>query len=328
MGERVLLTGITGYIGQHCGAELLNHGYEVVGTVRSQTKAAAATAALAEVAPVDKLTIVEADLLSDDGWAAAVEGCTYVLHVASPFFLSEPEDESEFITPAVEGTKRVVGAAMRSGVKRLVLTSSVASISAGHGSGTFGPESWSDTNADIGAYSKSKTLAERAAWDMVEDGDMELVVINPAAVLGPSLGGNPDAQSVALMTEMITGKMPMYPDLSLGVVDVRDVARLHVKAMTTPAASGKRFIASTAEPITMGRMAEVLRGAGFDKAPKRKAPTPLLRLMSLFDKDVKAMLPLLGTRAVLDNSATIEILDWQPTPFEESAVEMAQAIQR
>lgn len=327
MSERVLLTGITGYIGQHCAAELLNNGYDVIGTVRSQAKASAATAALAEVAPVDKLKIVEADLLSDDGWDAAVEGCTYVLHVASPFFLSEPEDENEFITPAVEGTKRVVGAAMRAGVKRLVLTSSVASVSAGHGSGTFGPDSWSDTDADIGAYSKSKTLAERAAWDMVDGAEMELVTINPAAVLGPSLGGNPDAQSVALMTEMITGKMPMYPDLTLGVVDVRDVARLHVKAMTAEGAAGRRFIASTSNPVAMGEMAKILRDAGFDKAPKRKAPTLLLRVMSLFDKDVKAMLPLLGVRSALDNSATIEILDWKPTPFEESTVEMARAIQ-
>ncbi len=326
MSERVLLTGITGYIGQHCGAELLKGGYEVVGTVRSQQKAAAARSALEKVASVDKLQIVEADLLSDDGWDAAVDGCTYVLHVASPFFLSEPDDENEFITPAVEGTKRVVSAAMRAGVKRLVLTSSVASVSAGRGSGTFGPESWSDTNTDIGAYSKSKTLAEQAAWELVDGSEMELATINPAAVLGPSLGANPDAQSVQLMTDMITGKMPMYPDLTLGIVDVRDVARLHVKAMTAPGAAGKRFIASTAEPIEMATTARILKDAGYNKAPSRKAPTLLLRLMGLFDKDVKAMLPLLGTRANFDNSAALEILDWEPMPIEDSITEMASAI--
>ncbi|HIE89906.1 MAG TPA: NAD-dependent epimerase/dehydratase family protein [Gammaproteobacteria bacterium] len=326
MSERVLLTGITGYIGQHCGAELLKAGYEVVGTVRSQQKAAAARAALERVAPVDKLHIVEADLLSDEGWDAAAEGCTYVLHVASPFFLSEPKDENEFINPAVEGTKRVVSAAMRAGVKRLVLTSSVASVSAGRGTGTYGPDSWSDTEADIGSYSKSKTLAERAAWELVDGADMELAVINPAAVLGPSLGANPDAQSIVLMTDMITGKMPMYPDLTLGVIDVRDVARLHVKAMTAEGAAGKRFIASTAEPVEMGTIAGLLKSAGYDKAPSRKAPTFLLKVMSLFDKDTKAMLPLLGTRATLDNSAALEILDWDPTPVEDTITEMAAAI--
>lgn len=326
MTERVLLTGITGYIGQHCGAELLKAGYEVVGTVRSQAKAAAARAALEAVTSVDKLHIVEADLLSDDGWDDAVAGCTYVLHVASPFFLSEPADENEFITPAVEGTKRVVSAAMRAGVKRLVLTSSVASVAAGHGTGMFGPDSWSDTDADIGAYSKSKTLAERAAWDLVESSDMELAVINPAAVLGPSLGANPDAQSVALMTDMITGKMPMYPDLTLGIVDVRDVALLHVRAMTTDGAAGQRFIASTGDPIEMGTVAGILRNAGYSKAPGRKAPNFLMKIMGIFDKDVKAMLPLLGTRATLDNSAAIDILDWEPIPVEDAITEMAAAI--
>lgn len=268
MSERVLLTGITGYIGQHCAAELLNNGYAVVGTVRSQQKAAAARAALERVAPIDKLHIVEADLLSDEGWDSAAKGCTYALHVASPFFLSEPDDENEFIAPAVDGTKRVVSAAMRAGVKRLVLISSVASVSSGKGTGKYGPDSWSDADADIGAYSKSKTLAERAAWDLVDGADMELAVINPAAVLGPSLGANADAQSITLMTEMITGKMPMYPDLSLGVVDVRDVARLHVKAM----------------------------------------------------------LPLLGTRTGLDNTAALDILDWEQTPLEDTITEMAAAI--
>ncbi len=328
MSERVLLTGITGYIGQHCGARLLNEGYEVVGTIRSQQKAEAARAALAAVAPVEKLEFVEADLLSDDGWDDAVTGCAYVLHVASPFFLTEPEDENEFITPAVEGTKRVVSAAMRAGVKRLVLTSSVAAVTAGRGTGTFGPDSWSDTTADIGAYSKSKTLAEQAAWKLVEGDQMELATINPAAVLGPSLGANADAQSVMLMSDMINGKMPMYPDLTLGVVDVRDVAKLHVAAMTAEGAAGQRFIASTAQPVEMGTLAKILNDAGYDKAPSRKAPTLLLKLMSFFDKDVKAMLPLLGIRAALDNSATVTTLNWQPTPLADSVVEMAEAISR
>lgn len=326
MSTQVLVTGITGYIGQHCGAELMRQGYDVVGTARSAAKAESTEAALREAVPDGSLRIAEADLLSDDGWDDAVAGCDYVLHVASPFFLGEPDDPNVFITPAVEGTKRVLGAAQRAGVKRVVLTSSVAAVSAGHGSGTFGPDSWSDTDADIGAYSKSKTFAEQAAWAFVEGADMELVTINPAAVLGPSLGAAVDGQSVQLMSDIIGGKMPMYPDLSLGVVDVRDVAWLHVKAMTTDGAVGKRVIASSADPVPMGTLAGILRDAGYDKAPKRKAPTFLMKVMGLFDKEVRGMLPFLGTRASLDNSIALDTLGWQPIPLEDTVTEMAAAI--
>ena len=326
MAERVLLTGISGYIGQHCGAELLNQGFEMVGTVRSLSKADATRAAIAAVAPVEKLTFAEADLLSDDGWDKAMEGCGYVMHVASPFVLAEPKDENELITPAVEGTRRVISAAQRAGVRRLVLTSSTVAMITGKPSGRYGPDSWSDTSANIGAYAKSKTLAERAAWEAVAGGEMELAVVNPGAVFGPSLGAQVDGQSVALMTDMIRGKMPMIPDVAMGMVDVRDVARLHVAAMTTPAATGQRFIAATAEPVSMSYFAEVLRDAGYSKVPSRKAPNVAIKLMSLFDRQAKGMLPSLGKKAAFDNHATFDTLDWQPTPMETSIKEMAASI--
>jgi len=326
MAERVLLTGISGYIGQHCGAELLNQGFEMVGTVRSLSKADATRAAIAAVAPVEKLTFAEADLLSDDGWDKAMEGCSYVMHVASPFVLAEPKDENELITPAVEGTRRVISAAQRAGVRRLVLTSSTVAMITGKPSGRYGPDSWSDTSANIGAYAKSKTLAERAAWEAVAGGEMELAVVNPGAVFGPSLGAQVDGQSVALMTDMIRGKMPMIPDVAMGMVDVRDVARLHVAAMTAPAATGQRFIAATAEPVSMSYFAEVLRDAGYSKVPSRKAPNVAIKLMSLFDRQAKGMLPSLGKKAAFDNHATFDTLDWQPTPMETSIKEMAASI--
>jgi len=216
MTDRVLLTGITGYIGQHCAAELLRQGYEVVGTIRSRSKADATQAALAKAAPTDRLSFAEADLLSDAGWDDAMKGCTFVVHVASPFAMAEPKDESELIAPAVEGTKRVIAAARGAGVNRLVLTSSTVAMVTGKDSGKYGPDSWSDVDADIGAYSKSKTLAERAAWKAVEGGTMELVVINPGGVFGPSLGAKIDGQSVAMMTDMIAGKVPMIPDVAMG----------------------------------------------------------------------------------------------------------------
>jgi len=160
----------------------------------------------------------------------------------------------------------------------------------------------------------------------VPRGDMELVVVNPGAVFGPSLGAEVDGQSVALMKDMIGGKMPMIPDIAMGMVDVRDVATLHVAAMTIEAAAGRRFIAATAEPVSMAYFADVLRDAGYAKVPSRKAPNVALRLMSLFDRQARGMLPSLGKKLAFDNQATFDILDWEPTPIEVSIREMAASI--
>lgn len=324
--EKVLVTGITGYIGEHCAAELLREGYEVVGTVRSLAKADATRKAISKVAQTDNLSFVEADLLSDKGWDDAMQGCSYVLHVASPFFLKEPQNENELITPAVDGTLRVIKAAKSAEVKRLVLTSSTFAIIAGKETGKYGPQDWSDTNKNIGAYAKSKTLAERAAWEEVKGSNLELTVINPGAVFGPPIGSKDGAQNVAMMADMIAGKMPMIPDMAMGMVDVRDVAKLHIAAMTKSGASGKRFIACTAEPIEMSTVTQVLRDAGYSKAPALKAPTFLLKFMGIFDKQVKGMLPFIGKKASYDNSETFEILEWNPTPMSQSFKEMASAI--
>jgi dihydroflavonol-4-reductase len=326
MAERVLLTGVTGYIGQHCAAELLRHGYEVVGTVRSAAKAESTRIAVSQVASVERLTFIEADLLNDPGWDDAAKGCTFVMHVASPFVAAEPKDENELITPAVEGTKRVIAAAQRAGVKRLVLTSSIAAIMAGNGSGRFGPDAWSNLNEPVGAYMKSKTLAEQAAWKATKGGTMELVVINPGGVFGPLLGAKIDGQSVAMITDMIAGKIPMIPDVAMGMVDVRDVAKLHVAALTAKDAAGKRFIAATAEPIAMATLASVLKQAGYHKVPSRRAPSFLLRAMSLFNPEARGMVPFLGQKAAFDNSATFQVLNWKQTPIETSFKEMAAAI--
>jgi len=326
--ERVLLTGITGYIGQHCAAELLLQGYEVVGTIRSRAKADDTRIAIAKVTPTDRLSFIEADLLSDKGWDEAMKGCTFVMHVASPFVLAQPKDENEMIVPAVEGTQRVIAAAQRARVKRLVLTSSTFAIIAGKGSGRYGTDAWSDTDASIGAYAKSKTLAERAAWAAAKGGDMELTVVNPGAVFGPSLGAAIDGQSVEMMTAMISGKMPMIPDMSMGMVDVRDVARLQVNAMTAQGAAGQRFIAASAEPIEMATVADVLRKAGYTRVPSRRAPTALLRMMGLFDREVRGMLPFIGKAAAFDNQSTFDVLQWRPTPLEVSFRDMAATISR
>jgi dihydroflavonol-4-reductase len=328
MSERVLVTGITGYIGQHCAVELLSQGYVVVGSIRSKSKADSTLSAISKLAPVDKLSFVEADLLSDQGWDAAMKDCGYVLHVASPFVIAEPKNENDLITPAVEGTRRVLSFAQRAQVKRVVLTSSIVAIAGGNGSGKFGPEIWSNLNSKIGAYSKSKTLAEQAAWKWVEGSDMELVVINPGGVFGPPVSGSVEGQNVKMLTDMINGKLPMIPDVAMGMIDVRDVARLHVKAMTASGAAGKRFIAASAEPVEMATVAGILKKAGYSKVPALRAPSSLLRVMGLFDREAKGMIPFLGQRASFDNRSTFEILDWKPTPIENSLKEMAAAIKK
>jgi len=326
--EKVLVTGITGYIGQHCAAELLRQGYKVVGTIRSSSKRDATRSAISQVAPIDNLSFAEANLLSDSGWTDALKGCTFVLHIASPFFLAEPKDENELIAPAVEGTRRVIAAAQKAGIKRLVLTSSTFAIIAGKDTGKYGSDDWSDTDANIGAYAKSKTLAERAAWEAIKGSNMELTVINPGAVFGPSLDAKIYGQSVQMMSKMITGKIPMIPDMAMGMIDVRDVAKLHVAAMTASGAEGKRFIACTEEPVEMASLAKVLREAGYKKTPSLKAPTFLLKLMSLVDPEAKGMMPFIGKKATLDNSATLKVLNWKPTPMANSFKEMAASITR
>jgi dihydroflavonol-4-reductase len=326
MSKRVLVTGITGYIGQHCAVELLSQGYEVIGSIRSKSKADSTRDAIGKFAPIGKLSFAEADLLSDKGWDDAIRGCDYVLHVASPFMMKEPKDENIMIVPAVDGTLRVIKAAQRSGVKRFVLTSSTFAIIAGRASGHYSPSDWSDTEANIGAYAKSKTLAEKAAWKANEGATMEMVVINPGAVFGPSVGEQAEAQNMAMITKMIQGKIPMIPDVGMGMIDVRDVARLHVKAMIATGAAGKRFIAASAEPMEMATVAAILKNAGYSKVPSRRAPSLLLRFIGLFDREAKGMIPFLGQRASFDNKSTFEILDWKPTPMEDSFREMAASI--
>jgi dihydroflavonol-4-reductase len=257
-----------------------------------------------------------------------MSGCDFVIHLASPFLLAEPKDENVMITPAVEGTKRVIKAAIKAGIKRVVLTSSVVSMTSGRPSGTYGPDSWSDVNQNIGAYAKSKTLAEKAAWETVKGSSMELVAINPGFVLGPSLGTAGDGTSEAMITNLIGGKMPAIPDIAMGMVDVRDIARLHVAALEAPKAAGKRFIAASSQPVAMAYLAETLKKAGYKKVPSRKAPNFAIKLMAVFDREAKGMVPNLGVKIAYDNHETIEILNWKPTPLEITFTEMAAAISK
>ena len=270
--ELVLVTGGSGFVGAHCIVRLLNEGYRVRTTVRSLEREADVRAMVEEggVESGDTLSFVAADLLADEGWPEAVAGCAFVLHIASPFPPNAPDDEDELITPAREGALRVLRAARDAGVKRVVLTSSFAAI--GYGQETtahaFSEADWTDPDADgVSAYVKSKTLAERAAWEFIarEGGALELAVINPVGIFGPVLGSD-FSSSIQIVQQMLDGGMPTIPNLSTNIVDVRDVADLHLRAMTNPAASGERFLAVAGSPMTLREIAGLLKAKLSDQA--------------------------------------------------------------
>ena len=261
----VLVTGGSGFIGSHCILQLLAAGHQVRTTVRSLKREGDVRAMLKEggAEPGDRLSFVAADLESDAGWPEAVAGCDYVLHVASPFPANIPKHEDELIVPAREGALRVLRASRDAGVKRVVLTSSFAAIGYGQPpqNAPFDETNWTDPDGDdVRPYVKSKTLAERAAWDFIakEGGDLELSVVNPVGVFGPVLG--PDySTSILLVQRLMDGAMPGCPRLYFGVVDVRDVADLHIRAMTHPAAKGERFLAVAGDFMSMLDIAKVLK---------------------------------------------------------------------
>jgi nucleoside-diphosphate-sugar epimerase len=249
MSQTVLVTGGSGFIGSHCMLRLLAAGHQVRTTVRSLKREVEVRALLREagVEAGDRVTFIAADLENDAGWPEAVAGCEHVLHVASPLPPNVPKHEDELIVPAREGTLRVLRASRNAGVKRVVLTSSFAAIGYGHEQRKtpFNETDWTDPNGgDVSAYAKSKTLAERAAWDFIaaEGGDLELSVINPVGVFGPVLGPDYSA-SILIVQRLMDGALPGCPQLYFGIVDVRDVADLHIRAMTHPAAKGERFLA-------------------------------------------------------------------------------------
>ncbi|MBQ1090441.1 aldehyde reductase [Streptomyces sp. B93] len=256
---KVLITGATGYLAGHCVAELLAHGYGVRGTVRDLRTADVARLRALAGRMGGELEFVEADLTGDAGWAEAAEGCGYVWHVASPFPTRVPRDEDEVIRPAVDGTLRVLRAARASTtVRRVVLTSSGAAVHHGHDDGrVFTETDWSDLST-AGPYARSKTLAEKAAWDFARETELELVVLNPSTVLGPLLNADVNT-SVELIRRIMRGTLPLLPKIGWDIVDVRDLARLHRLAMETPSAAGNRYIAA-GQFMWAREMAQVLAG--------------------------------------------------------------------
>ena len=329
----VLVTGGSGYIGGWCVIALLQQGYTVRTTVRNLSREGQVRAALGKAVEIgDRLSFHAADLMSDAGWDAAAAGCDYVLHVASPLGVAEPKDPNELILPAREGATRVIGAAIKAGVKRVVQTSSVAATSKPVGS----PDSvsdetqWTDPNLPkVSAYAQSKTLAERAAWDLIAStgGATTLATVNPTLVLGPVLGHD-FSESVQVVERLVTGRVPGLPRLGFNIVDVRDVADLHLRAMTAPQAAGQRFIAAGGY-AWMADLAAMLREKlreGGAKVPTRKVPDFVIRLAGLFDKDLGSVTPGLGLKHDFSSAKAQQMLGWQPRPTEETVLDCARSL--
>ena len=327
--EKVLVTGATGYIGLHCVQQLLNQGYAVNGSVRSPERKEEVFEALQKHnTPTENLNLFTLNLTEDDGWDEGMEGCDYLLHVASPIAL-ENHNEDFFVKPAVAGVKRAFKYAKKHNVKKVVLTSSVAAIFDTLEEKTdYDETDWSDPeNPSISHYAKSKTLAEKAAWDFVdnEDNPFELAVINPALVIGPSLSGDlgESNKAIAMVT---TGKMPVAVPLQFGYVDVRDVAAAHLLAMQNSNSNGERF-ALVEKDLWYKDVAKVLRDNGFDKAPTFNVPVWLAKILANFSKELKVTLPYLGrVRSVKNTSKAKDILGWNPRPAEESIIDIAVQI--
>jgi dihydroflavonol-4-reductase len=330
----VLVTGGTGFLGGWCIAQLLEHGHEVRTTVRDlgREQAVRETVRAAGVDAGPRLSVFAADLMSDAGWADAVAGCRYVLHVASPFPPKQPKDPQELIVPARDGALRVLRAALDRDVERVVLTSSIAAVRGSRASSATSPYTeadWTDGNDPSRTpYVRSKTLAERAAWDLVQEaGHTErLAAINPGAIIGPTLNQD-HSYSLQAIDRLLNG-MPAAPRIGFTFVDVRDVADLHLRAMTDPAAGGERFIAAD-QWLWTADVAAILRerlGDAASKVPTRVAPDLLVRLMARFDGSIRSIVGDLGKRSWISSDKARTGLGWTTRPVETSIEDTARSL--
>lgn len=330
----VLVTGGSGFIGSYCILALLAAGHTVRTTVRNLSREPAVRATLAQAgeASLKRLSFFAADLENDAGWREAVAGCDYIMHVASPTLTQLPKNDDEMLIPAREGVLRVLRAARDAGVKRVVLTSAFGAVGYGHPPTTrpFTEEDWTEINDTVAPYQKSKTLSERAAWDFIarEGNGLELTAINPTGVLGPALGSD-FSPSLGIIDRMLKGAMPAAPKFSHAFVDVRDVADLHLRAMTHPAANGERFLAAAPPCLSVLDIAKILRrrlGDRASRAPKREMPNWLMRLAARGNPAIRALLPQLGKTLDASSEKAQRVLGWKPMSIETSIVDTAESL--
>jgi len=333
-GGAVLVTGGTGFLGGWCIASLLERGFDVRTTVRdlAREKAVRDAVAAAGIDPSSGLKVFAADLTSDAGWAEAVAGCRYVLHVASPFPPTQPKNPDELIVPARDGALRVLRAALDAGVERVAMTSSVAAVRSDRDSSETAPYTeadWTDGD-DVSRtpYVRSKALAERAAWQHVRTAGAEdrLAVINPGAIIGPALNDD-HSYSLQAIQRLLTG-MPAAPRLGFPFVDVRDVADLHIRALSDPAGGGERFIASD-RFLWVSEVAAILRerlGDAAKKVPTRVAPNVLIRALALFDGSLRSVVSDLGQESWVSSEKARTTLGWTTRPVEDSIEDCARSL--
>jgi dihydroflavonol-4-reductase len=329
----VLITGISGFIARHCAVEMLKAGYGVRGTVRSLQRTGEVKSSIAKHADVSRLEFEQADLESDAGWETAVAGCAHVLHVASPFPAKQPRDEQDLIRPAVQGTLRVLRVAAAAGVERLVQTSSMVAVMYGHPHGRTAPFTENDwTRVDspgVTAYGKSKTLAERAAREFMQQdrSGMHFSSVNPGLVLGPALDRD-IGTSAEIIRMFLRGKYPGAPRMSMPCVDVRDVARMHRLALETGAPSGGRYL-GVADCLWLIEVARAIRqslGEAARKVPTRVLPDWAVKLAGIFDPAARLAVPELGKELRVDTTLTRRTLGMEFIPAPEAAVAMARSL--
>ncbi|KAF8858231.1 nucleoside-diphosphate-sugar epimerase [Acephala macrosclerotiorum] len=336
----VLVTGGSGFLGMYCIIALLNAGYHVRTTIRSLSKTSSVKTSLKTGGITDtslkSVSFVAADLTKDEGWSQAVAGCTYILHVASPFPANLPKHEDDLIIPAREGTLRVLRAAKKADIKRVVVTSSIAAIAYGHPAKSipFTEESWTNISGpDVTPYEKSKTIAERAAWNFVksEEGKgLELSVVNPVGIFGPVLSEDFSA-SIILIQRLLNGDLAGCPNLVFGIVDVRDCASLHLLAMTNPAAAGERFLAIAGPAMCVQEIAMCLKDRMPEEARRTKTrvlPDWLVKCIALFDAEVKSVAPMIGKRIDGSGEKAKRVLGWEPRVREDAIVATGESLVR
>lgn len=329
----VLITGISGFIAKHCALEMLRAGYGVRGTVRSQNRADEVRATLARHADTTRLEFAQADLESDAGWERAVTGCAHVLHVASPFPATQPRDEQDLIRPAVEGTLRVMRAAVAAGVQRLVQTSSMVAVMYGHPFGRAAPFTESDwtilEDPGLTAYARSKTMAERAAREFAakHGASLHYASVNPGFVLGPALDRD-IGTSADVIRMFLKGKYPGAPRLKMPCVDVRDIARMHRLALEVAAPGGGRYlgVADTLWLVEVGRAIREQLGGAARRVPGRELPDWMVKLVAVFDGAARQAVPDLGKDIRVDNSVTRRTLGIEFVPAREAAAATARSL--
>lgn len=328
MGEsiqRVLITGCTGFLGRQVTNEFLSRGYFVRGTTRSLEETHEGIKK--DFNAGDRFEVCSADLLSDDGWQDAMDGIDAVIHTASPFSAQEPKDEQVLIRPAREGTVRVLTHAYSTGIRKFVITSSTAAISGAtptKKNQTYTHENWTDLDQNVSAYTKSKTLAEKAAWKFIEENpDAKLTTVNPNVIFGPLHSGS-SGTSLRIIESIISSSYPGFPKISFAPVDVRDVAWMHAEALENDELVGERLMMSST-PITMTQIARILKSKGW-KVTTRTLPNTLVKFMALFIKEARLITSGLGTTSYYDCSNTIEKTGWKSKSHEEMILSAAESL--